>query len=172
VSAAPHTTRATTATPAETQALGEALGRQLRGGDFVALVGPLGAGKTHFMKGVALGLGVPAAEPVVSPTFVLVREYVGRVRLYHLDAYRLRSGDELRALGLEEMQSEPDAIVAIEWADRTPDAVPADACWVELQHAGGDQRTVEIRWQTARDLRELRVANSKWNAECRIKNAE
>jgi len=93
----------TSRSTAETFAFGQALGGLLQSGDFVALTGQLGAGKTHLVKGLAVGLGVPADEPVVSPTFVLVREYIGRLKLYHIDAYRLGGAAELFALGLEEM---------------------------------------------------------------------
>jgi len=139
----------------ETIALGRALGRLLRAGDFLALSGPLGAGKTQLIKGVAAGLEVPDEEPVVSPTFVLIREYVGRLKLYHVDAYRLRSTDELLALGLEEMMSEPRAAVAVEWADRVADAVPGHACRIELAHQDPESRRVCVHWSDADRLKEL-----------------
>ena len=130
--------------PAQTLALGRALGELLQSGDLVALAGPLGAGKTQLVKGIAAGLGVPADEPVVSPTFVLVREYAGRLKLFHLDAYRLGGPDELLDLGLEEMIAEEEAVVVIEWADRIRDALPATAWWLELAHAGEQARTFSI----------------------------
>jgi tRNA threonylcarbamoyladenosine biosynthesis protein TsaE len=123
--------------------LGRRIGAQLRGGEFLALCGPLGAGKTHFTKGLALGLGVAAGEPVVSPTFVLVREYQGRVRLLHADAYRLTSADELVALGLDE-QLTGGTVIAVEWADRFASAVPEAAIWIELEYAD-DARAATIR---------------------------
>ncbi|MBP7746790.1 MAG: tRNA (adenosine(37)-N6)-threonylcarbamoyltransferase complex ATPase subunit type 1 TsaE [Phycisphaerae bacterium] len=132
--------------PGRTLALGRRLGRLLRTGDFLALTGPLGAGKTQLIKGVAAGLGVPTEQPVVSPTFVLVREYVGRLKLYHIDAYRLTGAAELLALGVDEMLAEPGSVVAVEWADRVAEAVPACAAWIELEHAGRTQRRVRIRW--------------------------
>jgi tRNA threonylcarbamoyladenosine biosynthesis protein TsaE len=132
--------------PEQTRAVGQALGDVLRGGDFVALCGPLGAGKTQLVKGIAAGLGVPGDEQVVSPTFVLVREYAGRLRLYHIDAYRLSGAAELPGLGLEEMACERAATVALEWADRVPEAVPPDACRVDLDHVAPDTRRIRIRW--------------------------
>jgi tRNA threonylcarbamoyladenosine biosynthesis protein TsaE len=132
--------------PQETLALGRALGQVLRGGDFLALAGPLGAGKTHLVKGIAAGLGVPDDEPVVSPTFVLVREYQGRLKLYHIDAYRLHSAAELLALGIDEITAEPAAAVALEWADRVTGAVPAGACWIDLEHLGLRRRRLCMRW--------------------------
>lgn len=141
--------------PRETISLGETLGRLLRGGDFVALTGPLGAGKTQLVKGIAAGLEVGADEPVVSPTFVLVREYVGRLTLYHIDAYRLNHTEELLQLGLDEMVAQPDAVVALEWADRAPGAVPEHACRIELQHVRLDRRLVQIRWSDRTRLASL-----------------
>lgn len=132
--------------PGRTFAFGRRLGQVLQAGDFVALTGPLGAGKTQLIKGLAAGLGVPGEQPVVSPTFVLVREYVGRLKLYHIDAYRLRAADELLALGLDEMLAEPGSVVAVEWADRVAGAVPAQAGWIDLEHAGRSLRRVRLRW--------------------------
>ncbi len=136
--------------PEETVALGAAIGRRLRAGDFVALRGALGAGKTQLVKGLAAGLGVPPEEPVVSPTFVLVREYAGRLKLYHIDAYRLHGLEELLALGVEEMTRETGAVVALEWADRVPGAAPAEALLIDLEHGGANTRRVRLEWDAAR----------------------
>jgi tRNA threonylcarbamoyladenosine biosynthesis protein TsaE len=106
------------------QALGERLGRALRAGDVVALVGPLGAGKTTFVQGLARGAGVPAERHVSSPTFALVNEHPGRVALVHADLYRIVDPAELLELGLDDAFDR--AAVAIEWLDRFPDAAPAD----------------------------------------------
>jgi tRNA threonylcarbamoyladenosine biosynthesis protein TsaE len=129
--------------PEETRALGARLGRRLKPGDVVGLCGALGAGKTEFIKGLALGLGAPDDEPVQSPTFVLAREYAGRLRLVHVDAYRLASAEELHALGWEEWLAE-GAVLALEWADRFPSALPEDAILVELEHAAALERDVRI----------------------------
>jgi tRNA threonylcarbamoyladenosine biosynthesis protein TsaE len=147
----------TTNTPQETQASGAALGELLGAGDVVALRGALGAGKTQFVKGLAAGLGVSAAEPVVSPTFVLIREYHGRLKLYHLDAYRLSGADELVDLGWLELIDEDGAVAALEWADRVTAAVPDAACAVDCEHAGGDRRRLRIAW---RDDRLARLTES------------
>ena len=153
--------RVRSASPELTLELGRALGRLLKPGDLVALGGPLGAGKTQFVKGLAVGLGVPDDEPVTSPTFVLVREYVGRLRLYHLDAYRLAGADELLALGLDEMLADPGAVVAVEWADRVADALPAAAWLVDLEHAGEQTRDVRFRVADGRRLAELAEATAQ-----------
>jgi tRNA threonylcarbamoyladenosine biosynthesis protein TsaE len=130
--------------PAETVALGAAVGRLLHAGDILALCGPLGAGKTQFVKGLAVGLDVPAEEPVVSPTFVLVREYLGRLRLYHFDAYRLGSAAELADLGLTEMATEPDAVVAVEWADRFPGVLPPHTVRIRFEHVDPNTRSLQL----------------------------
>ena len=106
------------------QALGERLGRALRAGDVIALVGPLGAGKTTFVQGLARGAGVPPERHVASPTFALVNEHPGRVSLVHADLYRIAGERELLELGLDDAFDR--AAVAIEWLDRFPDAAPAD----------------------------------------------
>lgn len=129
--------------PQDTRAAGRRLGARLRAGDVLALVGPLGAGKTELVKGVALGLDVPEDEPVLSPTFVLAREYAGCLRLIHVDAYRLSGAGELMGLGLDEALGE-GAVVAIEWADRVSQWLPAGAIHVELEHLGPHERRITI----------------------------
>lgn len=130
--------------PRQTWQVGQAIGRGLSGGELIALEGPLGSGKTQFVKGLAAGLDVPGDEPVVSPTFVLVREYVGRLRLYHVDAYRLGSADELAGIGLDEML-EAGGTVAVEWADRVADGLPAPLLRIDLAYgAGPTERTIRI----------------------------
>jgi len=147
----------TSVQPEQTAAVGRYLGRILCCGDFLALSGPLGAGKTQLIKGIALGLGVPADEPVVSPTFVLIREYAGRLTLYHIDAYRLSGAAELLALGLEEMMAEPCAVVALEWADRAREAIPGHACRIDLEHVGPDTRRLRICWNAPDRLAQLQA---------------
>ena len=119
---APFVVRAETADAM--QALGERLGRALGVGDVVSLVGPLGAGKTTFVQGLARGAGVPPERHVASPTFALVNEHPGRVPLVHADLYRIVRPAELLELGLDDAFDR--AAVAIEWLDRFPDAAPAD----------------------------------------------
>ena len=119
---APFVVRAETADAM--QSLGERLGRALGVGDVVSLVGPLGAGKTTFVQGLARGVGVPPERHVASPTFALVNEHPGRVPLVHADLYRVARPAELLELGLDDAFDR--AAVAIEWLDRFPDAAPAD----------------------------------------------
>jgi tRNA threonylcarbamoyladenosine biosynthesis protein TsaE len=102
--------------PAETESLGESLGRAAQCGRVIALSGDLGAGKTQLVKGVARGLGIAAC--VHSPTFTLVNEYGGgRLRLFHLDLYRLETPGQIVAAGLEEFLR-PDGVTVIEWAEK------------------------------------------------------
>lgn len=133
-----------TADERETRALGAALGRTLTGGEVIALYGALGAGKTQFVKGLAAGLNVSDDEPIVSPTFVLVREYAGRLRLIHVDAYRLRVAGELVDLGLEEILADRGSVLAIEWAERVGALLPDDAVRVEIEHADHAHRRLRI----------------------------
>jgi tRNA threonylcarbamoyladenosine biosynthesis protein TsaE len=126
-----------------TKALGYRLGAAARAGDVFALVGRLGAGKTHLVKGIAMGLGVGNDRTVNSPTFIIVNEYAGRVPIHHLDAYRLNAATELLDLGFEDMCA-GNAVVIVEWADRVPAALPADTAWITITVAGETARRFEL----------------------------
>jgi tRNA threonylcarbamoyladenosine biosynthesis protein TsaE len=126
---------------AETVELGARLGRLLRPGDFVALVGELGAGKTQFAKGIASGLDVDPGTPVTSPTYTILNIYQGRIPLYHFDLYRLHGAEEIEELGFEEYFSGAGACV-VEWAERLGEEMPAQLLTVSLEHAGADGRRV------------------------------
>jgi tRNA threonylcarbamoyladenosine biosynthesis protein TsaE len=140
------TLNATTAV--ELQAIGERLGRALAVGDVLALVGPLGAGKTTFVQGLARGMEVPADRHVASPTFALVNEHPGRVPLVHADLYRINDPRELDELGLADAFDR--AAVAIEWLDRFPDAAPPERLTIELAIAPDGGRAVTFRASGAR----------------------
>ena len=106
--------------PAETESLGEKFGRAAQSGLVIALSGELGAGKTQFVKGLARGLEISAR--VHSPTFTLVNEYSGgRLKLFHLDLYRLETPEQIASAGVEEFL-QPDGISVIEWAERIYDS--------------------------------------------------
>ena len=110
----------------ETRALAARLGRVLEPGDVICLIGDLGAGKTTFTQGLALGLGLPPDEPVNSPTFTLIAEHPGgRLPLYHFDVYRLPDSPGLVDLAFDEYL-DSGGVVVIEWADRIADALPND----------------------------------------------
>lgn len=105
----------------ETRRIGRELAQRLRPGDCVMLIGELGAGKTTLLQGIAEGLGVK--ESVLSPSFILVREYKGRIPLYHFDAYRVRNPQELLEIGLDDYVLS-EGIVAIEWGDKVKKLLP------------------------------------------------
>jgi tRNA threonylcarbamoyladenosine biosynthesis protein TsaE len=107
----------------------------------VILRGDLGAGKTTLVKGIAATLGTADPEEVTSPTFTLVHEYQGtKLRLYHLDLYRLETERELATLGLDEMIESPDALVLVEWGEKFPSVVARATGEVAIENLGGDER--------------------------------
>ena len=125
----------------ETIALGRTVAATLRRGDVLALCGDLGAGKTHFVKGVAAGLGASAS--VTSPTFTLIHEYRGgRLPLYHFDFYRLEDDDEALKIGLDEYL-DGDGACVIEWADKFPALLPPHTRWLRFTHLEDGARTIE-----------------------------
>jgi tRNA threonylcarbamoyladenosine biosynthesis protein TsaE len=126
---------------ATTRAVGAALAGVLDPGDVVGLNGDLGAGKTRLVQGAADALG--AEGPVLSPTFMLVREYDGDPPVHHVDAYRLSGPLELEDLGLEDVLS-PDAVVFVEWADRVVAALPESWLELVLQIGNDDHREIEV----------------------------
>jgi len=123
--------------PAETARLGAELGAAAQPGDCFALVGELGAGKTTFVQGLARGLGV--AGPVSSPSFLIVQEHRGRLPLFHVDAYRLGSSEELDEIGFDEYLA-AGGVVAVEWADRVQARLPTNALWITFQLKDARQR--------------------------------
>ena len=128
-----------TASPEETEAVGEELAAGLRAGDLLLLAGELGAGKTTFVRGLARGLGVTTA--VQSPTFQLVRVYPGRIQLAHVDLYRLESGADLGDLGLDDLLDQ--GVVAVEWGDRLLlDGVEGRK--IEFEATGPEQRVIRL----------------------------
>lgn len=121
--------------------LGRRLGRLLAPGDFLALTGELGAGKTQFAKGIALGLEVDPGTPVTSPTYTILNIYQGRLPLYHFDLYRLEDGEEVVALGFEEYFY-ASGVCVVEWAERLGEEAPGELLAVSLAHDGDDRRAV------------------------------
>lgn len=130
--------------PAETEALGEALAARLTAGTVVAFTGDLGAGKTAFTRGLARGLGVP--DRVTSPTFTIVNEYEGgRLPLFHFDMYRLGSADDLFDIGWEDFLRR-GGVCAVEWSETVQEALDADTIYVDIRRGAEDnQRVLTIR---------------------------
>jgi len=127
----------------ETQRLGRILGEVAKAGDSIALIGDLGAGKTHLIQAIATGLGVPSDVRVTSPTFTLVNIYRGgRMTLVHADLYRLEREAELVELGLDDWIGD-EALVCVEWADRFA-ALPNDALEVRMDVSDATSRRIEI----------------------------
>ncbi|HWQ41193.1 MAG TPA: tRNA (adenosine(37)-N6)-threonylcarbamoyltransferase complex ATPase subunit type 1 TsaE [Desulfosporosinus sp.] len=149
--------RVTSLTVEQTREWGKQLGARLRGGDVVALIGDLGAGKTAFSQGVGEALDV--AGPMTSPTFTLIHEYAAQlkgtqIRLIHMDLYRLQRPEEAEVIGVEDAFVE-DAVCLIEWPEIAEDYLPEDRLDVEIIGSGEQSREIIFR---AKDLTwELRL---------------
>lgn len=127
--------------PDETLQIGRTLGERLKPGDTVLLIGDLGAGKTCFIQGLCAGLGVK--EAVTSPTFTLINEYEGRLPVAHFDLYRLDDPEAVLDLGFDEY-IDSDSVCLIEWADKFPEVMPAEAIVVRIEIREGDGREVVV----------------------------
>ncbi len=114
----------------------------------VVLRGELGAGKTTLVKGWVAALNAGSTDDVTSPTFTLVHEYQGpRVKVYHLDLYRLETERELATLGIEEMAAEPDALVLVEWGEKFSSVVDRADAEVAMTALEADERALWVRWR-------------------------
>jgi tRNA threonylcarbamoyladenosine biosynthesis protein TsaE len=128
---------------AGTAAFGHRLAALLFPGDLVALVGPLGAGKTHLVRAIAEGLGIADRRAVSSPTFVLIQEYPARLPIYHFDAYRLRSAAEFTELGVHEY-FQGDGVSLVEWADRVRECLGQEFLQIALAVTGETSRRIAV----------------------------
>jgi tRNA threonylcarbamoyladenosine biosynthesis protein TsaE len=126
--------------PDATVRLGHQIGTALEGGEVVALYGDIGTGKTTLVRGMAAGIGAPP-QAVTSPTFVLIHEYRGRLRLAHADLYRITDPDELRHTGLIDY-FDGSTVVVIEWAERAGDTLPSDRLQIRLSHEAPSVRHI------------------------------
>ena len=129
--------------PEQTRRIGMRLGGALRAGDVICLQGDLGAGKTTFVQGVALGWG--SQDSVSSPTFIIVNMYRrgDEARLFHMDAYRLDSTSEAEELDLDSMLTQ--GALLIEWPERMDGLVPEERLWIQLEHMDGEEREMKFR---------------------------
>lgn len=126
-------------------ALGERIGRACSGGEVIALRGTLAAGKTAFAKGVARGLGI--GETVTSPTFTVMQEYVGRLALYHVDAYRLSCADDFIGVGADDFMFS-GGVTLVEWSERVEDALPSERETVTFEITGPERREITLSGPT------------------------
>ena len=129
--------------PSDTESLGRRLGSLLFPGAVIALIGPLGAGKTQLVRAIAEGLDIADSRVVSSPTFVLIQEYGARLPIYHFDVYRLKSEAEFAELGAHEY-FEGDGVCLIEWADRVPGLLPKERLEARLTIVGETARRLEL----------------------------
>lgn len=135
----------TSQSPEQTIELGQRIGQQLKGGEVIAICGPLGSGKTHLIKGIVAGTGARDRRSVTSPTFVIVNEYAGKLHIYHVDAYRLNSVDEFEMIGFDDF-CYPGSVVLIEWADKVEAALQTmDYIRIEISHVGETNRKIHIK---------------------------
>ena len=132
-----------TKSTSETIRIGRVIGRFLKAGDVVALVGELGTGKTQFIKGLAVAIGAGKPTYISSPSFTLINEYPGRLDFYHIDLYRLKSEKEAEELGLEDY-FQGGGITAIEWADKIPSLLPKEILRIHIRYTGKHNRSLEI----------------------------
>ncbi len=130
-----------TRSPEETVELGRKIGERLRGGDIIAFRGGLGAGKTTLTRGLALGMGL--RDEVSSPTFALVNEYPGKLKLCHFDMYRITGAADLESTGFFDYLSD-DCVIAIEWSENIAGELPKEHTVIELRPLGGDRREITI----------------------------
>lgn len=130
----------------QTEKLGAIVGKLLLKGDFLALTGDLGAGKTAFTKGVAKGLGIDTE--VASPTFTIINEYHGRdINLAHMDVYRLKNPEELENIGFYDYLQ--DFVVVMEWADKVKEILPEEVLWVDFKVLGENKRQIKFSSKSA-----------------------
>jgi tRNA threonylcarbamoyladenosine biosynthesis protein TsaE len=135
----------TTHSPEETIAFGRTLAELLTPPKLVLLRGDLGAGKTTLVKGIAAAFDAAEEEDVTSPTFTLIHEYRGpRVKLYHIDLYRIDTQRELETLGLDDLRSERDSILLIEWGEKFPRFVRERDVEISLEREGENGRMIRV----------------------------
>lgn len=144
-----HTTRSAE----ETIRLARRFARRLKPGDILCLNGELGSGKTTFIKGIALGLGLNNADEVKSPTFVVMHMYPTRIPLYHFDLYRLESPDDFETIGLEDFAFDRHAITCVEWAEKAGNLFSAGAYRIQMKSGTRDRRTLTIEFGSGKKER-------------------
>lgn len=133
--------------PKQTGLFAKQVAANLKGGEILALVGELGAGKTFFVQ--ALGRALKVKTRITSPTFILLKIYKTNHKkikiIYHLDAYRIKKANDFLNLGIEDLWKNKEAIVAIEWADKIKSILPLKAIFIEFKVLGGKKREIKIK---------------------------
>ena len=127
----------------ETERIAEQLGRTLSGGETVLLSGEMGAGKTHFVKGLAVGLEI--SDVITSPTFALHNSYTGRLTLNHFDFYRIDDSSEVEVLGLNEFFYDDRGVSVIEWGENIADLIPANSIRVTIEKLSENRRRITLK---------------------------
>jgi len=139
-----------TSSSEETQEIAQEFGRKLKSGDFIALFGELGSGKTTFAQGLMKGLGVK--KRIISPTFIIIRKYKlpeRTINFYHVDLYRIEGNvDELSGIGITELIKEGKDIIAVEWAEKMKDLLPQKRWNASFKHLSENKRRIEIACPT------------------------
>ena len=158
-----HQILITTRSIRETQYLSQKLGGWINQPLVIALIGDLGSGKTAFVQGLAKGLEVPDGFYITSPTFTLINEYPGRYPLVHMDLYRLENMSELEDIGLDEILH-GQAVIAIEWADKLSDSLPAEHLRVALEIIDDDCRTLNLNAAGHNEVNLILALEEHWNA--------
>ena len=134
----------------ETYKIGKLIGSRVNSGDIICLIGDLGTGKTHLTKGIAKGLDIK--DHITSPTFTIVNEYIGRLKLYHFDVYRVNDPDEIAAIGFDEYIFS-DGVSVIEWANYIEELIPPNNLSItieKLPKLGDDFRKINIQYSDKR----------------------
>lgn len=131
-----------TRSPEETIAFAQKIGALLRKGDVIAYTGGLGAGKTTFTRGLAIGAGLE--DEVTSPTFALINEYRGKLNIYHFDMYRIMGMDDLETTGFFDYPME-DSVFVIEWSENITEALPENTIYIEIKRIDDDVREITIK---------------------------
>ena len=129
----------------QTQKAAEKLAKKLKPGDFLAFYGDLGSGKTTFIQGLALALGVK--RRIISPTYIIVRTYdLGQSIFYHIDLYRTENKDDLLGLGIDQIINDKTSIVALEWADKMGEYLPKKRIELHFEYTGENTRKITIKY--------------------------
>lgn len=134
----------------ETYRLGKLIGALVNSGDIICLIGDLGTGKTHLAKGIAKGLGID--DHITSPTFTIVNEYTGRLKLYHFDVYRVNDPEEIEAIGFDEYIFS-DAVSIIEWANYIEELIPPNNLTITIEKLvefGENYRNIHVQYSDRR----------------------